>query len=222
MNETEIRQKVVAIMQSWVGIREGTAQHKAIVDLYNQYMPHPRGYKLTYNDAWCAATVSAAAIKAGYTDIMPVECSCSELIKLYKARGRWIENDAHIPNPGDLIIYDWQDSGKGDNTGAPDHIGMVERVTGKTIIIIEGNCDNAVKRRTMTVDGRYIRGYACPDYASKIALTPAQQTVQHAVSDGVITMPDYWIDVLNGKKTPSAANVKSLIDKYHEVVGRGV
>ena len=33
--------------------------------------------------------------------------------------------------------------------------------------IIEGNCDNAVKLRQISVNARYIRGYGVPDFASK-------------------------------------------------------
>ena len=38
---------------------------------------------------------------------------------------------------------------------------------GNTITIIEGNKGEAVARRTLAVNGRYIRGYCLPDYASK-------------------------------------------------------
>ena len=97
----------------------------------------------------------------------------------------WQENDAHVPAPGDLIFYDWQDSGKGDNSGAPDHVGMVEKVSGKTITVIEGNYHDSVKRRTIQADSRYIRGYGLPDYAAiaasmvspKIAIPVAAQQV---------------------------------------------
>lgn len=41
----------------------GDAVHKSIVDAYNSYLPHPRGYKLTYTDDYCAAMVSAAVGK---------------------------------------------------------------------------------------------------------------------------------------------------------------
>ena len=33
-------------------------------------------------------------------------------------------------------------------------------------MVIEGNYHNAVKRRTIPINARYIRGYGCPDYAS--------------------------------------------------------
>ena len=40
-------------------------------------------------------------------------------------------------------------------------------MVGNTITIIEGNKGEAVARRTLAVNGRYIRGYCLPDYASK-------------------------------------------------------
>lgn len=167
MSEAQLRQKAVSVMRGWVGAKKGSAGHQEIVDTYNSYTPHPRGHALTMNDAWCAGTVSAAAIRAGLTDIMPVECSCTAMIALYQALGRWVESDSYTPQPGDLIFYDWDDNGRGDCTGQPEHVGMVETVDGRTITVIEGNRNNAVARRTMTVNGRYIRGYGCPDYAGK-------------------------------------------------------
>ena len=35
---------------------------------------------MEYSWPWCACTWSALAIKLGYTDIMPIEISCPELI----------------------------------------------------------------------------------------------------------------------------------------------
>ena len=78
-----------------------------------------------------------------------------------------VESPCTISQEGDLILYDWEDSGTGDNLGAPNHVGMVAGVTGNTIRVIEGNKGEAVARRTLAVNGRYIRGYCLPDYASK-------------------------------------------------------
>ena len=168
MTENELRSKVVAIMQSWVGIKAGTPEHKEIIDTYNQIKPLPRGHKLTYTEPWCAGTVSASGSKAGLLEIMPAECSCNNLIKLYKAIGRWAEDDTYVPKPGDLVIYDWQD-GKDysttDNQGKADHVGMTEKVENGIIVVIEGNCGNQVARRSLKINGRYIRGFCCPDFA---------------------------------------------------------
>ena len=68
----------------------------------------------------------------------------------------------------DYLFYDWQDSGVGDNEGDPDHVGIITEVIGKTIKVIEGNLKDSVAYRTMSINGRYIRGYGIPDYASKV------------------------------------------------------
>lgn len=171
MTETQARQKVVSIMQSWVGLKRSDRSHAPIIDTYNGRTPRPRGYKVSYTDAYCATTTSAAAIKAGFTDIIPVECSCYYLIEKAKAMGIWQENDAHVPKPGDEVLYDWDDGANyatTDNQGAPEHVGMVEAISGSTIRVIEGNMSGGVVgRRNLQINGRYIRGFICPDYASK-------------------------------------------------------
>lgn len=120
--------------------------------------------KFTYTTAWCAAFVTAMAIKCGLTDIIPKECSCNKMIELFKKLGSWQESDAYTPKPGDIIFYDWEDSGYSNNTGVSDHVGIVESVSGSTMTIIEGNYNDAVARRTLKVNGRYIRGYGIPKY----------------------------------------------------------
>ena len=167
MTELELRNKVVDVMRGWLGWSEANGKFRSIIDLYNTQRPLPRGYAVQYDDEWCATTVTAAGMAAGLHDIIFGECSCSKMIELYRAAGRWEENDAYRPEPGDIIMYDWQDTGKGDNTGGADHVGIVEKVVGNTITIIEGNKGEAVARRTLAVNGRYIRGYCLPDYASK-------------------------------------------------------
>jgi len=169
------RSAVVALAQSWVGKNESDGSYKEIIDIYNSYDgAFPRGTKMDYGWAWCACTWSALAIKLGYTDIMPIEISCGYLIEAAKSIGVWVENDGYTPQPGDAVLYDWDDSGSGDCTGWPDHVGTVEKVSGGKITVIEGNYSNAVKRRTISVDGRYIRGFIVPRYdAEESSATPS-------------------------------------------------
>ena len=174
MTEKELRQKVLTIMQSWLGYNETNGNYRRIIDIYNSHKPLARGYAVRYTDEWCATAVSAAFIQAGLTDIAPTECSCSRMIERYKAKGRWKEADDYVPKVGDIIMYDWQDKGVGDNTGAPDHVGIVAALNGTSLIIIEGNKGEAVAYRAMTVNGKYIRGYCLPDYASKANKTEAK------------------------------------------------
>lgn len=167
MTEKQLRQKVVSIMTGWLGCKESDGSHKKILDIYNSHSPLPRGVKMQDTYAWCAATVSAAFIEAGLTDIGFVECSCGKMIELYKKAGRWMETDSYKPAIGDLVMYDWDDSGKGDNKGAPEHVGMVVGVSSGWLKIIEGNKNDAVGYRSIAIDGKFIRGYCLPDYASK-------------------------------------------------------
>lgn len=167
MTENELRRKVVSIAESLYGCNEADGSHRKIIDGYNAVTPLPSGYRMTYYDAWCATTISYIAIKAGLTDIIPRECGCERMINLFKKMGRFVEDDNYTPQIADIIFYDWQDSGYGDNTGFSDHVGMVVSVSGKSIKVIEGNMSNAVGYRTIQVNARYIRGYGVPNYASK-------------------------------------------------------
>lgn len=155
---------VVNQAKAWLGRKESNGTHKLIIDIYNSQKKLPRGYKVKYTDEWCATTVSAIAVKLGYTDIIPTECSCEKMIEKFKKLGSWIENENRTPKPGDIIFYDWQDSGVGDNRGGSDHVGIVEKVSGGQIIVIEGNKGQAVSRRYLKINGRYIRGYGVPKY----------------------------------------------------------
>lgn len=171
------RGEIVAQAQSWIGCKESDGTHRQIIDVYNSDKPLPRGYKVSYTDAWCATFVTACAIKCGATDIIPKECSCNKMIALLKGLGCWVENDAYVPAAGDLIFYDWEDKGTGDNTGVSDHVGIVEKVSGNTITVIEGNYNDACKRRVLNLNGRYIRGYGVPKYDSEPVKAVARVTV---------------------------------------------
>lgn len=156
------RSEIIKQAKKWIGCKESDGTHKVIIDTYNSHTPLARGYKLQCTSAWCAAFVSAVSIKCGYTDIIPTECGCERMIELFKKLDSWVENDAYRPSRGDVIFYDWQDTGSGDNVGFSDHVGIIEKVCGNTITVIEGNYSNSVKRRTIKVNSKNIRGYGVP------------------------------------------------------------
>lgn len=164
--------KILEQARAWLGCKESDGSHKKIIDTYNAHKPLARGYKVKYTDSWCATFVSAVAIACAYTDIIPTECGCQKMIELFKKLGCWVEADDYVPAPGDVCFYDWDDNGKGDCTGWSDHVGYVEKVEGNTITLIEGNRSNRVKRCTIKVNGRYIRGYGVPKYDAEPAEKP--------------------------------------------------
>lgn len=177
------RQKVVDLINSWIGKKESDGSYKSIIDIYNTQKSFPRGTKMQYGWAWCACTWSALAVKLGYTAIMPVEISCYYLVEQAKKMGVWVENDGYVPKPGDAVLYDWQDSGSGDNTGSPDHVGTVTEVyqSAGYFVVVEGNYSNSVKKRTIAINGKFIRGFIVPKYTDNAVSAPAQQTAKKDV-----------------------------------------
>lgn len=170
------RQAVADLVNSWEGKKEADGSYKTIIDTYNSYKgAFPRGTKMEYGWPWCACTWSAVAIKLGYTPIMPIEISCYYLIEAAKKMGIWIENDAHVPNVGEAVLYYWKDGtnfATTDCTGVPDHVGTVTEVYEKAgyFVVTEGNYGNAVKKRTLLINGRYIRGFISPKYTDNTVI----------------------------------------------------
>lgn len=180
MTELELRSKVAKYLAQYVGCRKGSSGHKAILKKFNDSKLCSR-YTMTVNDAWCATAVSAAFIAAGMAGkpgsgklFECVDCSCNAMISLAKKQGIWVEKDSYSPKVGDVVMYDWEDSGRGDCTGEADHVGIVTDLTRGGFRVIEGNKGNAVGYRSMSVNGRYIRGFIVPKY-SKFA-TKAENT----------------------------------------------
>lgn len=161
------RQSSVDLICSWEGRNEKDGSYKEIIDIYNSYKgKFPRNVKMKYEWEWCACTWSAVAIKLGYTNIMPIEISCFYLIEAAKKMKCWEENDNYIPKPGDAVLYDWEDNGNDDNIGIPNHVGMVIEVYKDYgyFVVEEGNYNKSVKKRTVSINGRYIRGFITPKY----------------------------------------------------------
>ena len=194
MTENELRQKVADIINAWVGATKGSAKHLEILEIYNTHRPLARGYTVKVTDAYCATTASAAYIKAGIAEYTGTECGVEKYTLVAKGLGIWVEDDAHTPKIGDACVYDWDDNGVGDCTGAGDHIGIVTATGGGKFTVTEGNMSGGkVGKRTMAVNGKYIRGFICPDFAAiakKISAAEApaapQATPQAVTSHTVV------------------------------------
>lgn len=161
-----IRARVVSIAKEYVGISQGSPKHKAIVNIFNAVRPH--GNVMNYTAPWCACFASVVLYRAGFSPAnAPMSYNCGTLISDAKRLGCWVENDNYLPQAGDLVIYNWSASAGECTTGA-DHVGVVEKVSGSTITVIEGNMGKPSHcgRRSFTRGYRYIRGFITPKYAS--------------------------------------------------------
>lgn len=214
MTEVELRSKIVNWMVKYVGITEGSAEHLEIIKFYNDSKLCSR-YKMTKKDAWCATTVSAAFIANGMAGAAGsgslfecVECGCGEMIKLAQKQGIWVEDDKYVPVVGDVIMYDWDDSGSTstkDNTGWPEHVGVVASASGNTFKVVEGNIKDSVGYRAMTVNGKYIRGFITPNYA-KFATTVVTESKPVSSSGSAKTLNRTCM--FKGTVTASSLNVR--------------
>ncbi len=223
MTESELRKTVVSIVTKWLGGKQGSSIHKEILKIWNDYAAKhglPHAYE---SYAWCAETASAAYIKAGIGPYVPLSLSCGSLIDQAKAKGWWIENDAHRPKIGDEVIYGWNAPRTGDAPGKyyHDHVGIVVSVGKDTFTVVEGNAGSPsqVKKLTRDVDFRYISGFICPDYksiAKKLTPTkPAGEEKENPKTDAKkLTLDQLAQAVINGDYGKGAARKSKLTSMY--------
>jgi len=213
MTELQARALFVNTAIAWLGVTQGSAKHAEILGIYNSFRPLPRGYAVKPSDAWCAAFASVPGISLGWADILPVECSCNNMISLYQrhALSRWEERDDYMPQPGDLIMYGWDDPADGyaamDFTGPAKHVGIVCSVDGERFDVVEGNYSRSVKIRGMRRNGRYIRGFCLPAFHLKV--------------EGGISVDQYKeisarLDALERRSAPVYKTIEDVKGKWGE------
>jgi hypothetical protein len=166
-DEKALRQQLLSRAEEWLGTVEGSPEHHRLIDLYNAQEPLPVGYLVTYEDNWCAAFVTVAALLSDLEEILPPECGCQRQIALFEGSGRWQEDESYVPLPGDVIYFAQKGPALGDCTGWANHVGIVAGTAGNYIKVIEGNSNNAVRYRYLHKNDPTIRGYGLPDYSGK-------------------------------------------------------
>ena len=138
----------------------------AVEQLGNDYNTYCKDMGYNYRIEWCACFISWLAEKLGITDIIPVDMSCNRQISKFKALGVW-HTDRNFQT-GDILYYDWDRLG---DSRPADHVGIVEKVSGNTLTVIEGNNGNfpndRVRRREISSGSSLIFGYARPKYPVK-------------------------------------------------------
>ena len=138
----------------------------AIGQLGNDYTTYCKDMGYNYRIEWCACFISWLAKKLDITNIIPVDMSCNSQISKFKSMGVW-HNDRNFQS-GDIIYYDWDRLG---DSRPADHVGIVEKVAGNTLTVIEGNNGNfpndRVRRREINSGSSLIFGYARPKYPVK-------------------------------------------------------
>lgn len=230
ITESQLRQKCANVINSWYGAVEGDSTHRAILDIYNSQKN--LDYKMGVSDAWCATTVSAVWLKLGIADYICTSVNCGTLRDKAISKGIWIEDDSYVPGVGDAVIYNWSDSGIGDNTGSADHVGMVTEAYSNSFVVTEGNTGNGVVgKRLMQVNGRYIRGFIAPNYADiakKVSGIISPDSDGAGSYDANVSEPSIytqgvsggkWLNVIKDGSTYSGILGKALVALAAKVTG---
>lgn len=131
-----------------------------VIDIYNSFLPHPRGYTVKYSDQICATYVSAIFIDLGWTDIVPPECGAHQLFENMARLGCGIQDPQRVPIPGDLVFF-----GNSRYVTGIQHVGIVTAVDGKRIYYYDAGL--VIKRHILPVGHNSIWGYGVPNYEKK-------------------------------------------------------
>ena len=203
--------KIIKVAKEYVGCRKYSDQHKKLIQIFNTVKPN--GYTAHISDSWCAEGISAWAIEAYGKDnakkYFPLSAGVPDMVAKAKKLGIWKESDKTIPVIGYWIAYDWQDSGRGDNTGSPDHIGLVIKVEKNEFTVLECNkgVESKCDTRDMDINGRYIRGYITPHYNKVEKSAAAERKRINKLAD----------EVLKGKYGNGSERKKRLGKDYEAV-----
>lgn len=153
----------------FVGTKQGDKRHKQIIDGYNNKCnPLPRGYRVKYSDNWCATFVSYVLTMCNAIN-PPLECSCYYMTKLATKNKQIVKT----PKINDLIIYDW------GNNGTLDHVGIIYKIVGNTLYVVEGNKSKQVGTRTIDKSNKEIECFirVKQEKATPATATPATKTI---------------------------------------------
>lgn len=149
------------------GCKQGDKKHKEIIDGYNKMKKLPRGYKVKYNDSWCATFASYVMYKCNANNA-PYECSVPKMWSKAKKNKQIVKT----PKIDDLIIYDW------GNNGTLDHVGIIYKISGTRLYVIEGNKNEKCDTRIVNKNSSLIHGYI--RVPQKTAKTPKKTNTEIA------------------------------------------
>lgn len=159
MTIDQAKNKLITRAVAELGTREGENN-------WNKYAAMPEITQLlgwnAQNQPWCnifvnAVFVSCFGLQLGaamiYQPIGGGSALCRASADFFKAVGAWIERE-RTPEPGDVIFF--------YRSGAINHMGIVTRVVGGSVVTVEGNSSDMVAERCFSVGDTSIAGYGRP------------------------------------------------------------
>jgi hypothetical protein len=162
MTIEQAKYKLLSYAMDQLGYREGP-------DNWNKYAAAPEMTQLlgwnAQNQPWCNVFVNACFVACFGLEIgaamlyQPIgggSALCRASADFFKAACAWIER-GRTPDPGDVIFF--------YRSGDINHMGIVSRVDGGSVITVEGNSSDSVAERCYSVNDTGIAGYGRPRWA---------------------------------------------------------
>lgn len=181
MTIEQAKYKLLSYAMDQIGYRESG-------DNWNKYAAMPEMTELlgwdAQNQPWCnifvnACFISCFGLEIGaamlYQPIGSGSALCRASADFFKTAGAWIER-GRTPEPGDVIFF--------YRSGEINHMGIVSRVAGGSVITIEGNSGDSVAERCYSVGDGGIAGYGRPRWELAAEDTaPGTEPVEPAVTE---------------------------------------
>lgn len=199
--------EVIKIAQGELGVKESPAN--------SNMQKYGKEYGAN-GTAWCCQFVWWVFKHAGASELFyggKKTAYCPTLMNYYKKQGQFFTKDFKA---GDIIFFDFNANKQ------PDHVGIVERVSGSTVYTIEGNTSTTndanggrVMRRTRTKST--ILGVGRPNYTEDIYSNSINVCAwqKAAIADG-FKFPKYGADGIWGAECEAVAK-KAVCKK--QIVG---
>ena len=161
---TDYRNKVVSLALKDVGTVGGVATGD---DKYIRYYNQVTGASFSLSSTpWCAIFVTYQLRHAGIpTSVCPNFAGCTTLRDTFLIPNKIYKPKTYVPKTGDLILFDW------NNSGDCDHVGIVECCKNGKVYTIEGNSKGGyttygVRHKSYNTNSAYICGYGALKYES--------------------------------------------------------
>lgn len=200
-----LREELVGIAISQLGVKESNGEDKYI-RWWNKFSAS----NLPLTSAWCAIFVSwcFAELEARHKEA--VEKYGVYLNKSASCTAMWRRNgnNAKTISMGDIVFYDW------DSSGDCDHVGIVEKVEGGYLTVIEGNYKDSVARRKIKTNNKSIIHVisVLPMYGASADV--ALQVLKHAVGKAKFTIAEQKLYDIYGDCNINANNALNLMKNY--------
>ncbi len=158
---------------------------------HNDYNKYAKEIGKTSSATWCNFFTSWAGRAAGIPDsIMPKYGKCSTTMNWYQKAGLYKPASSYSGQPGDLVFFDW------NHTGKVGHIGVVTGSSGDNVYTIEGNTTmkgsnlEGAEAKTRRLSSGTIVGFATPNWTNNVGTVDPSKLLQLGYGKGSHTKID--------------------------------